>query len=142
MAAALLRAWLDQDKQRKDWRVVSAGTWAPEGRPASAHAIAEMTERGLDIATHRSKNIDEASMYDADLVLVMTGSHAEALSVVFPRQTGKVHLLSSMAGETHDIPDPYGASRLEYAQVARELEGLIEAGYDRIVALAERCPKT
>jgi protein-tyrosine-phosphatase len=101
-----------------------------------------MTGRGLDIAAHRSKNIDEASMDDADLVLVMTGSHVEALSVVFPRHTGKVHLLSSMVGEIYDIADPYGGTRLEYAQVAQELEGLIEAGYGRIVALAEGCPGT
>jgi protein-tyrosine phosphatase len=103
--------------------------------------MAEMAERGLDMAAHRSKNIDEASMDHADLVLVMTGSHAEALAVVFPRQTGKVHLLSSTVGEIYDIADPYGGTRLEYAQTARELEALIEAGYDRIVALAESCPE-
>jgi protein-tyrosine-phosphatase len=137
MAAALLQARLEQDEQREDWLVISAGTWAPDGRPASAHAIAEMMERGLDIAAHRSKNVDEAALGHADLVLVMTRNHAEALSVVFPQQTGKVYLLSSMARETYDIPDPYGGTRLEYAEVARELERLIEAGYDRIVTLAE-----
>jgi protein-tyrosine phosphatase len=103
--------------------------------------MAEMMERGLDIAAHRSKNVDEASMDLADLVLVMTGSHAEALAVVFPRQTGKVHLLSSMVGEIYDIADPYGGARLEYSQTAQELETLIEEGYGRIVALAESCPE-
>ncbi len=76
-------------------------------------------------------------MDQADLVLVMTQNHAEALSATFPDHADKVHLLSRMVGKTYDISDPYGGSRLEYAHVARELEGLIDEGYERIVALAE-----
>jgi protein-tyrosine-phosphatase len=140
MAEALLRARLNQDQERQDWRVVSAGTWAPEGRPASAYAIAEMAGRGIDIRAHRSRNIDVATIRRADLVLVMTRNHAEALSVAFPDQEHKVYLLSDMVGETYDIPDPYGGMRLEYAYVAQELERLIDAGYVRIVSLAEEAP--
>ncbi|MGD2179092.1 MAG: low molecular weight protein arginine phosphatase [Anaerolineae bacterium] len=138
MAAALLRARLNQDKERQDWRVVSAGTWAPEGRPASAYAIAEMLELGIDMRAHRSRTVDEALMRSADLILVMTQNHAEALSVAFPGQIDKVYLLSEMVRETYDIPDPYGGTRLEYSHVAKELEQLIDAGYDRIVSLAGR----
>jgi protein-tyrosine phosphatase len=138
MAAALLRARLDQDKERQDWRVESAGTWASEGRPASAYAIAEMLERGIDIRTHRSRNIEEALIRGADLILVMTRNHAEALSVAFPDHSDRVYLLSDMVRETFDISDPYGGTRLEYSYVARELEQLIDRGFDRIVSLAER----
>jgi protein-tyrosine phosphatase len=138
MAAALLRARLKEDAERQDWRVLSAGTWASEGRPASTYAIAEMSERGIDIRAHRSRNVDEALIIRADLVLAMTRNHAEALSVAFPDQTDKIYLLSEMVGETYDISDPYGSTRLEYSYVAQELEQLIEAGYDRIVSLAER----
>jgi protein-tyrosine-phosphatase len=137
MAEALLRARLGQDQKRRDWRVASAGTWAPEGRSASAYAIAEMAERGIDIRAHRSRNIDVTTIRRADLVLVMTWNHAEALSVAFPDQSDKVYLLSDMVGETYDIPDPYGGTRLEYDYAAQELEHLIDAGYDRIVSLAE-----
>ena len=140
MAAALLRARLNEDEERQDWRVISAGTWAPEGQPASAYAVAEMLDRGLDMTAHRSKNVDVASIGDADLVLVMTQNHAEALSVEFPQQTSRVYLLSDMVEETYDIADPYGGTRLEYAQAARELEYLVEEGYDRIITLADREP--
>jgi protein-tyrosine phosphatase len=138
MAAALLRARLKQDQERHDWRVVSAGTWASEEQPASAYAIAEMLERGIDIRAHRSRNIDEVLVGSADLILVMTRNHAEALSVAFPDQADKVYLLSQMVRETYDISDPYGGTRLEYSYAARELEQLIDAGYDRTVSLAER----
>jgi protein-tyrosine phosphatase len=97
-----------------------------------------MYERGIDMQAHRSRSIDEALMRRADLILVMTRTHAEALSLAFPDQSDKVYLLSNMVRETYDIPDPYGGTQREYAEVAQELERLIDAGYDRIVSLAER----
>jgi len=140
MAAALLRARLDEDEKRRDWRVVSAGTWASQGQPASPYAVAEMDERGIDIHAHRSRSVDAELMEEADLVLVMTRSHAEALTVAFPDQAHKVHLLSEMEGQTYDISDPYGGTRLEYAYIAQELEQLIDGGYERIVFLVTNPP--
>lgn len=137
MAAGLLRRRLNRDQERRQWHVISAGTWASEGRPASAYSIDEMNARGIDLDAHRSRQVDEDLMDQADLVLVMTHSHAEALSAAFPDHAHKVHLLSEMVGKTYDISDPYGGTRLEYAHVAQQLERLIDAGYDRIVALAE-----
>ena len=137
MAAALLRRRLEEDPQREGWRVISAGTWASEGRPASAYAIAEMTERGIDIRTHRSRSVTEALMEQADLVLVMTPDHAEALSAAFPDQKDKIYLLSEMVGQTYGISDPYGGTRLEYSYIAQELEQLVDDGYERIVSLAK-----
>jgi protein-tyrosine-phosphatase len=136
MAAALLRAQLEEDK-RGDWEIQSAGIRAPEGRPASAYAMAEMEERGLDISDHRAQGVTEKLMRKADLVLAMTRHHAEALRAAFPRYADKVHLLSEMVGRRYDISDPYGGTRMEYAYIAQELEDLIEEGYERIVTLAE-----
>mgnify|MGYP006301831713 CR=1 FL=1 len=137
MAAGLLRARLEEDEERRDWRVLSAGTWAAEGRPASAYAVAEMEERGIDIRAGRSRSVSARLMREADLVLVMTQNHAEALSAAFPDQADKVHRLTEMVGEVYDISDPYGGTRLEYSYIAQELEQLIDEGYERIVSLAE-----
>jgi len=137
MAAALLRARLREGQGRGEWGVVSAGIRAPDGRPPSAYAMAEMEERGIDIRGYRSQGVAEKLMREADVVLVMTRHHGEALAAAFPDQAGKVHLLSEMVGKTYDILDPYGGTRLEYAYTAQELEELIEEGYERIVALAE-----
>ena len=137
MAAALFRQRLDEDPARRNWRVLSAGTWAAGGRASTDHAIDEMAARGIDLGGHRSRSIDEGLMEEADLVLVMTQNHAEALSVSFPEHADKVHLISQMVGETYDISDPYGGPRREYAQVAEALEKLVDEGYERIVSLAE-----
>ncbi|MFO7743478.1 MAG: low molecular weight protein arginine phosphatase [Anaerolineae bacterium] len=137
MAAGLLRRRLEDDPERHGWRVLSAGTWAAEGRPASECSVAEMADRGIDIRAHRSRSVNEQVMAEADLVLVMTRNHAEALSAAFPDYADKVNMLSELVGESHDIWDPYGGTRLEYTTVARELEQLIDEGYPRIVSLAE-----
>jgi len=138
MAAGLLQQRLRKDPERRDWHVMSAGTWASEGRPASAYAVAEMADRDIDISAHRSRRVTESLMKQADLVLVMTRNHAEALRVTFPEQADKVYMLSEMVGKTFDIADPYGGTRLEYSYIAQELEQLIDEGYDRILSLAEK----
>jgi len=144
MAAALLQARLARsgagfpacrDEARRDWQVGSAGVWTTDGRPASAYAIEEMAQRGIDLRAQRARNVTRALMVEADLVLAMTQSHADALTAAFPDQAHKVHLLSEMVGQKYDVYDPYGGLRLEYAYIAQELEGLIEAGYERIVTL-------
>jgi protein-tyrosine-phosphatase len=137
MAMALLQDKLNKDEVHRDWVVESAGTWGGEGRPASAHAVAEMAERGIDLSCHLARPVTGQMVAEADLVLVMTQNHAEAIKTAFPDQAHKVYLLSQMIGKEYDIYDPYGGSRMEYAYTAEELEGLIENGYRRIVALVE-----
>jgi protein-tyrosine-phosphatase len=137
MAEGLLRARLARDEARQDWRVGSFGVWTVDGRPASAYAVEEMDWRGIDLHSHLSRSVTREMMTEADLVLVMTHHHAEALRAAFPEQTYKLHLLSEMAGQARDIGDPYSGTRTEYAHTAKELEQLIEDGYERIVALVE-----
>ena len=140
MAEGLLRARLARDEARHDWQVGSAGVWTVDGRSATPYGVAEMAHRGIDIGGHQSRNITREMMADADLVLVMTRQHAEALGAAFSEHSRKVYLLSEMMGQMYDIEDPYGGKRSEYAQTARELEQLVEEGYERIVALVERAP--
>jgi len=134
MAEALLRTRLARDEARRDWQVGSAGIWAAEGRPASAYSIEEMARRGIDLHAHRSRSVTRELLDEADLVLAMTRDHAEALRAAFPERAPRVCLLSEMIGKEYDVGDPYGGTRLEYTHTAKELEQLIEDGYERIVA--------
>jgi protein-tyrosine phosphatase len=101
-----------------------------------------MIDRGIDIHAHRSRSVNAELMEEADLILVMTQHHAEALSAAFPDQAHKVYLLSQMVGQTYDVSDPYGGTRLEYAYIAQELEQLIDGGYERIVTLVTNASRT
>ena len=137
MAKVLLQTRLARDDARQDWQVASAGVWTVDGERASAHAVEVMTQRGIDLSNHRSRNVTREMMSQADLVLTMTRSHTEALGAAFQTHAHKVYLLSEMTGQMRDIGDPYGGTRQEYAHTAKELEQLLTDGYERIVALVE-----
>lgn len=137
MAAALLRRYLDGDEARRDWRVLSAGLWAEDGEPPSTGAVMAMAERGIDLTGHRSRRLTRQMVEEADLVLGMAHQHVEAMREAFPEARDRIYLLAEMAGESHGIADPYGLSPGTYRATANEIERLIRAGYERIIALAE-----
>lgn len=138
MAAALLRARLEADGRAGEYQVLSAGTWADEGRPASHYAQVVMAERGIDLGNHRAREITPQLMQEADLVLVMTRAHRESLCAEFPDAAHKIYLLSEMIGRTYDIADPYSGSLQYYAYCAEELAAILDEGYERILALASQ----
>jgi len=135
MAAGLFYDKLVREKADKRVRVRSAGLWALEGQMASAYALQVMSEHDLDISAHRGRNLTQADVDEADLVLVMSKRHADIIARDFEHSAGKVYLLSEMAGEAYDIEDPYGGSLLEYRRTAAELADLIERGYPKIMKL-------
>lgn len=137
MAEALLRARLARDEVRRNWQVRSAGVWTSEGQPASQDAVAEMAQRGIDLRAHRSRRVTPGLMDEASLVLAMTQRHVEALKAAFPKRSHRLYALTEMVGQTYDIQDPFGGPRSGYVVTARELEQLINEGYERIVALVE-----
>lgn len=140
MAAALFKARLAREGQ-VGWQVRSAGTWAVDGRPASANAIQAMAERGIDLRDHRSHGLTAEDVAQADVILTMEQGQAEAIRAEFPAHAGRVYMLSEMVGLRYDVEDPYGGTPDEYQFCATELEDLIERGYGRIVELAATSPR-
>jgi len=126
MLAALLRAELVR-RGIDHVHVDSAGTFAADGQGASAGAQAAMARRGLDLAAHRSRNVEdrEPTLYDA--VWCMSASHAGLLSHLGV-DAGVLHIVAADAG---GIPDPFGGSDAAYESCARVLErealGIVDA---------------
>lgn len=137
MAAALFYAQHLKYGAGNDWTVRSAGTWAAENQPATAHAVTVMAARGISIAEHRAHQITEQDLKQADVVIVMTRNHRDALASEFPQQKNKIHLMSELGGREYDIADPYGGLLEEYEIRAEELAKLTEHGYDRVRQWAE-----
>jgi protein-tyrosine phosphatase len=121
LAAAAFREELGADADRVE--VISAGTAAPDGQPASAGASAVAARAGLDLTGHRSRRAAADLLRDADLVLVMEREHArtaEALGAD-PRRT---HVLSEWPdpGEpTLAVSDPFGSSLEAYEECLRRI---------------------
>ena len=133
MAEGLLNAKIRRAGDEGKLIARSAGTWAMENQPASGHAITVMAERGIDISLHRGRTVTRQELASADIVIVMTLSHRDALGAEFPESRPKLHLMSELKNRTFDIEDPYGGVLAAYQQTAQELQDLIESGYPTIV---------
>lgn len=137
MAEALLKAKVAQLGQAAAWRISSAGTWAEAGLPAMPIAQRVMTQRGLAVATHRSRPIEASWVHDSAVILVMTASQREGLCVDFPEAADKVVLLSQLAGPAFDIEDPVGGDEADYTVCAAEIAQILDRGFERLIDLAE-----
>jgi len=118
MAEYLLRAQLGPDSV---WQVESAGLMAGPGNPASPAAVQALAESGIDLRSHRSRQLDARLMARATVILVMTAAQKDAIVSRFPETAGKVHLLKSfdLSEPDLDIADPIGSPVAGYRQ-ARE----------------------
>jgi protein-tyrosine phosphatase len=124
MAAALLT-------QRLDFATVeSAGITALIGHGADPIAVSLLHERGLDISTHRARQLTAWMTASSDLVLVMDRLQKQHLERRFASLYGRVYLLGQLPTEPFhsdagfDIPDPYHQGRAAF----EESLNLIEAG--------------
>ena len=86
----------------------------------------------MNIAEHRSRQIDRPLVNQFNLILTMEQGQKEALRTAFPEYSGRIFLLTEMVKEKGDIADPIGGSVGEFQSTARELEQILDQGMDRI----------
>ncbi|MFZ5652510.1 MAG: low molecular weight protein arginine phosphatase [Bacillota bacterium] len=112
--------------------VLSAGTFAVSGRPASENALAVMEEMGMDLKGHRSSALDKKLIEESRLVLTMTARHRQTILSICPGAAAKVFTLAEYAGAAGDVPDPFGGGPDIYRRVADQMEGMIRLAVDRL----------
>ena len=106
--------------------VVSAGTRASFVRP---EAIQAMSEIGIDISGHRSKNVDEFIGQDFDYVITVC-DHANEVCPVFPGKTQRIH------HSFEDPPVPGAADEATTLAIFRRVRDEIRAWIKEFVAVA------
>lgn len=115
--------------------IVSAGTSAWDGAPASDGALLVGMERGLDLSQHRSQTLTRQLVRDADLVLAMGPHHLERIEAL--GGTGKAYLLTDFASRgavARPVNDPIGGELDVYRATADELDQEVRRVFDRILA--------
>ncbi|HXC17890.1 MAG TPA: low molecular weight protein-tyrosine-phosphatase [Holophagaceae bacterium] len=131
MAEALLRSLLPPGFQ-----VESAGLEALEGRPADVEAQRLMAAQGLDISSHRGRQLTEEMALKADLILVMDRPQKEWCERVMPSALGRIFLLGHwLPAPRREISDPYGMGTAAF-NVA--FEGIRESVADWLPRLTHR----
>lgn len=116
MLAALLERAL-AERGAEGHEILSAGVAASDGGEPSAHAVACMRDRGLDLSGHRSRNVLGHDLTSIDAFLVMGAHHGHAL-----QELGVPSERIIVVGGEGGVPDPFGGERAEYETCARSLE--------------------
>lgn len=134
LAEAIARR-LITDAARSDVTVSSAGTNAWDGSPASDGALLVGMERGLDLSSHRSRQLTQEIADDAELILAMAPSHLARIRELSPK--ANVFLLSGFTSGREGTPvqDPFGGDLVAYRATFDELES-------ELANLLERIPAT
>ncbi len=111
-------------------RILSAGTSALDGSPASPTAVRIMEERAIDLSQHRARTIDERIMEEATAVYTVSPAHASSLKEWWPEHADKVQSLDEQG-----IVDPIGGSADLYRECAEAIEQRLAELLDRIYPL-------
>ena len=125
MAAALFCQKMEDARQTTT--AESAGVAGLVGAPADPGAAELMTERGLDLSSHRARQLTPKMAGESELILVMDERQKRAVEEIFPPALGRVHRLGRFGN--FDIPDPYGKPRAAFEHSL----ALIERGIDDFV---------
>jgi len=122
---------VESKRQTMPIEVISAGTHAMSGSPASQYAVAVADRNGINLKFHRSRPLTEQVVRHADLILTMEKGHTRFIKNVAPGADHVYELLvyqrdSIPAYEMTDIQDPIGMSEEVYAAVFDQLKREIE----------------
>ncbi len=112
--------------------VESAGLGALVGHPASDFAVELMRERGVDITSHRARQLHPDMVRAADLILVMELGHKKAIDEMDQAARGKVHRLGEW--QDKEISDPYRQPKAVFAEALKDIEDGVADWVERITA--------
>lgn len=129
LAEAMLREYASRQGRSKRLKIASAGTFALSGNPATREAQRAARRRGLDLSSHRAREVSRPLLEEADFILGMTRAHCLQLEREFPQFANKIYLALSFPRrfsrdkpEDIDVPDPMGLPVDYYMQVLDMLE--------------------
>jgi protein-tyrosine phosphatase len=154
IAERLLAAYLGKSELEVDLEVSSAGTHARPGRQAADGMLRIAEEWGLELASHRSRRVEESLVTRQGLIITMEDAHrtvvsrlatgvgsrtftmtelASLVDVAAPSSSGLSAAVAGWhaarartSGDAPDVPDPYGGSAQDYETSAWQLARLVE----------------
>lgn len=115
MAAGLLASRLPESLCTTI-HVHSAGTHALQGYPAAEHAIETMARIGIDISSHRARQLTLEMVRKASLILTMETAHLRYVQTLVNVPPEKLRLWLSFDPQTgiRHVTDPYGGPLTDY----------------------------
>ena len=132
MAEYLLRQKLKQTFS-PPVTIESAGIMGLDAQPVPDEILQLMRERDIDISAHRSKQVTDAMLKDADLVFALAMNHYQDLKTRRALGADVLHLLANFPSSAAPQPDqsiidPFGGTITLYQTILNQ----IDAELDRI----------
>jgi protein-tyrosine phosphatase len=148
MAGALLRPG--------PLRITTAGTHVVEGQPMSRRTRDALDSLGLRLDHHRSHQLTDGDVEEADLILAMAGEHVAFIRRRYPGAAGRTASIKRLCRDLpaappplperiralglaglpieawEDVDDPAGGEDEDYLACVRELAGLTAALLPRL----------
>ncbi len=121
MAAAIMNKIAKENDM--DVEANSAGIFAESGSGASENAIKAMRFYGISLKDHKSTQLSESMINDADLILTMTEGQRAMIEGYAPDKIFSIYGFFGYGD--YEITDPYGGDLEEYEQVAEELNDIL-----------------
>ncbi len=106
------------------YEATSAGVAALVDEPMAPNAVGVLEEAGVRAGGHRARQVDEAMLEGADLVLAMTPRQVTKLQGLLAAPASNIHTLPGFARGAPDregISDPYGHSIAVYRASVRQI---------------------
>jgi protein-tyrosine-phosphatase len=142
MAEGILRHLVERHGMSDRIRIASAGTWAPDGQPATGLAVKAAARHGIRIDGHRSRPLTPDTIREVDLLLCMEPVHLEDAVAKVPEAEAKTFVLTTFAdpedGAPEGVIDPYGSDAAQYEATFEELDHLLRVAFPRVLAFLER----
>lgn len=128
MAEGLLAHYLPEDFKSRV-AVASAGTHALVGNRAEENARQAMENIGIDIQSHRARQITKDIARESDLILTMEQMHIKRIKGLLAWRQSKPRLISEfdIQTSTNDIRDPYGDPIQAYEKCIQTLRPCIKS---------------
>ena len=131
MAEGLFKKIVKENED--DFEIASGGMNALEGDGANPNTTNALLPYGVDISSHRAKNVDASAIAEADVILTMTNAHKEMLLYLFGGAAEeKTYTLKEYTGSEGDIADPYGRGIDVYKKCADEIYNALCKAYEII----------
>lgn len=143
MGEGLLKSKLDPETAKRV-HIVSAGTYAMSGLPASSNAQTIAREFNVDLSDHDSQILTPYLISHSDLILAMEPEHTEIIHRMDPTSRLRTFLLKEFGRAADEsangskVHDPVGGSEELYRDVYKELDAEITRILPLIAKVVER----
>jgi protein-tyrosine-phosphatase len=120
-------------------KIMSAGTGAFPGCPASPLAVEVLKRKNIDLSGHKSQRITADMLKEADYIFTMTVIQKQQVLFMDPAAKGKTFTLKEFAYGDHawntNIDDPFGGDEDCYEECREQLAEAISIILEKIINL-------